>query len=149
MTPPGVRTLTLRLPVADMCPPRRRPHFPGSRRLTPSYPACLNEQQQRAFHLKRLDRLLNRMGSFGTKLVGSGEPTDRAEYERTWTGLLVWNNALSAGTGIVVHCDPGPETAAWRYTYGDGIVIAGVFDQLRVVQELTRVLLPDLPDLVG
>ncbi|GAB3424348.1 hypothetical protein GCM10027569_58740 [Flindersiella endophytica] len=110
-------------------------------------PAPTYEQQQRAFHLKRLDRFLNRMGTFGTKLVEPAEPAESGEstteeHRRTWTGLLVWNSAESPCTGIVVRCDPGSESGAWRYTYGDGTVIAGVFDQLKVVQELTRVLLP-------
>jgi hypothetical protein len=111
-------------------------------------PGPTYEQQQRAFHLKRLDRFLNRMGSFGTRLVEPGEPAGEGD-ESDRTGLLVWNLAESAATGIVVRCDPGSETGAWRYTYGDGTVIAGVFDQLKVVQELTRVLLSNPPDPAG
>lgn len=111
-------------------------------------PAPTYEQQQRAYHLKRLDRFLNRMGTFGTELVEPAAPAEATaeERQRTWTGLLVWNCTESPCTGIVIRCDPGSETGAWRYTYGDGTVIAGVFDQLKVVQELTGVLLPGPPD---
>lgn len=105
-------------------------------------PVPAYEQQQRSFHLKRLDRFLNRMGMFGTALVDPHE-TVTDGHECSWMGLLVWNIAHGAESGVLVRCEPGHPSGAWRYEYDDGTVIAGVFDQLKVVQELTRVLQPD------
>jgi hypothetical protein len=93
--------------------------------------------QQRTFYLRSLDRVLNRIGTFGTALV---DPDD--ELDDIWTGLLVWNIADGAQAGIVLRCCQGLPGGKWRYCHDNGAVIADVDNHLAVVKELTKLLTP-------
>jgi hypothetical protein len=105
-------------------------------------PTPQSDKQQRSFHLRRLDRALDKTGSFGTALVDPDE-----ELDDTWTGLLVWHIPDGAHTGIVIRCDPGLPAGKWNYCHDDGTVIGDVFNVLDVIQALTNLLVPAVDSL--
>jgi hypothetical protein len=100
-------------------------------------PTPQSDKQQRSFHLRRLDRALDKTGCFGTALVDPDE-----ELDDTWTGLLVWNIPDGAHTGIVIRCNQGLPAGKWNFCHEDCAIIGDAFSMLEVIQELTNVLAP-------
>lgn len=95
-------------------------------------PASRHTREQRSRQLERLESFLRRLGIYGTALVDPDE-----ELSDTWAGLLVWDIARGARSGVVVRCHQVLPNGKWRYCHDTGAVIADVPNRLAVHHELS------------
>lgn len=83
-------------------------------------------------HLRNLARFLGKLGTFGTALI---DPDDA--LDDVWRGLLVWDIAKGARTGLVVRCEQSAPFQPWHFSRADtGERLGGVHERLRVSQQL-------------